>query len=77
MALKISRKQKAALASYGRSLAAMLVLAYVVVADDKAPWELTSGQWTEIANALWASLIPVFMRWINPNDKAYGRGVSE
>jgi hypothetical protein len=32
-----------------------------------------SGEWLLVANALWASLVPVALRYINKMDPAFGR----
>ena len=61
--MKLEKKQKAMLASYGRSvLGAGLALYIAGVADPKELWA-----------ALIAALAPVFLRAINPNDPAFGR----
>ena len=37
------------------------------------PLDFASGDWLLVANALWASLIPVVLRYINKMDPAFGR----
>ena len=59
--MKIISEQKAIAQSYGRSVLAAAVATYTATQD----WKLT-------LNALWAAVIPVVMRYANPNDKAYG-----
>ena len=57
-------KQLVALfASYGRSLLAAGLALYAAGVTDP----------TQLANALWAALLPVAIRYVNPNDPAFGR----
>jgi hypothetical protein len=59
----MNAKTKALLASYGRSvLGAALALYLSGVTNPK-----------ELLNALLAALVPVIIRYINPNDPAFGR----
>jgi len=60
-------KDKAMLASYGRSVIAAVVA--IVATGNTDPQDL--------AKAATAALLPVIMRWANPNDPAYGRGNSQ
>jgi hypothetical protein len=54
---------KPMLASYARSFLAASIAVYMAgVTDPKAM--LSAGL---------AAVLPVFMRWLNPNDKVYGR----
>ena len=52
----------ALLASYGRSLLAAGIALYAAGVTDPA----------QLANALWAALLPVVIRYVNPNDAAFG-----
>jgi hypothetical protein len=61
--IKLSEQNKAMLASYGRSLLGAAVAAYASTGDPKAA-----------LNALWAAALPVIMRYLNTNDKAFGKG---
>lgn len=60
----MSRHEKALIASYARSfLAAVLTL---WLAGETDPHKLlTAGI---------AAVVPPLLRWLNPNDKAFGRG---
>jgi hypothetical protein len=61
---ELSKQQKCALASYGRSvLAACLAVA---ATGNYAP--------DDLVKAAIAALIPPLMRWANPRDTAFGRG---
>ena len=51
------------LASYGRSLLAAGIALYAAGVTDPM----------QLANALWAALLPVAIRYVNPNDPAFGR----
>jgi hypothetical protein len=61
--LKLSAEFKPMLASYARSFIAASLAVYMAgVTDPKA-----------ILSAGVAAVLPVLMRWLNPNDKVYGR----
>lgn len=55
---------KAMLASYGRSVLGAAIAAYTA----------SGGSPSAALNAVWAALIPVAMRYLNPNDLAFGKG---
>lgn len=55
---------KAMLASYGRSILAAAIAAY----------SASGGNTTATLNAVWAALIPVAMRYLNPKDTSFGKG---
>lgn len=61
--MKISKEQQCALASYARSSAATVLT--VIIAGETSP------------KALWAAVVAAFLppvvRWLNPNDTAFGR----
>lgn len=63
MKFELSAEKKAMIASYARSVIGAGVAVYVSTGDIKAA-----------ANALWAAALPVLMRYLNPNDPAFGRG---
>lgn len=59
----LKKKQKAMLASYGRSVLGAVAALYIAgVTDPKELWA-----------ALVAALAPVLLRAVNPNDTAFGR----
>lgn len=60
--IKISEQNKALIASYARSVLGAAVAVYVSTGDIKMA-----------ANALWAAVLPVAMRFLNPNDAAFGK----
>lgn len=61
--MKLSKKNKAMLASYGRSVLGAVAALYIAgVTDPKELWA-----------ALVAALAPVALRAVNPNDPAFGR----
>jgi hypothetical protein len=62
--MKISATQKAALASYGRSVLATVLSAVLVGAND----------WSDIFAAFIAAAVPPILRYLNPNDTAFGAG---
>ncbi len=62
MKINLTPAQKALLASYGRSLLACAIATYTAT---QSP--------TATLNAVWAAVIPTAMRYLNPQDKAFGR----
>jgi hypothetical protein len=67
---------KAAIESYARNLFGQVVGAVMIVTQTSgiaSPLEFGSGEWMLVANALWASLIPTALRWVNKKDPAFGR----
>ena len=58
---------KAILASYGRSILGAAIAAYTA----------SGGDPKAALNALWAALIPVAARYLNPNDLAFGKGAEK
>jgi len=64
--MKLTAANKALLASYGRSVLGAAVSTYAATQD----WKVT-------LNALWAAALPVIMRYLNPNDTAFGKGAAE
>lgn len=63
---------KALLASYGRALLATALTATFAIG--KLPIDFTASDWRNVANAIWIAVIPVVIRYLNPNDAAFGRG---
>ena len=61
--MKLTKEQKALLASYGRSVIAAAVAAYSASGRDPKA----------VANAVWAAIIPVAIRYFNPKDGAFGK----
>lgn len=59
----MNNKTKAMLASYARSAIAAALAVYSTGNTDPMDW----------LKAAVAALVPVVMRWANPNDPAYGR----
>jgi hypothetical protein len=61
--MKLNKKHKAMLASYGRSIVGAVAALYVAgITDPKDLWA-----------ALVGALVPVLARAANPNDPAFGR----
>ncbi len=60
----MDKKQLVAmLASYVRSLLAAGIALYAAGVTDPG----------QLANALWAAILPVVIRYVNPNDPSFGR----
>jgi len=69
----MDNKMKAMLASYGRSLMGATFTAVAIVGNGASPLSFSTSQWLDVSNALWASVIPVLLRWANKKDPAFGR----
>ena len=67
---------KAVIESYARNLAGQVLGAIVIVSQTSgisSPLSFGSGEWLLVANSLWASIVPVAIRWFNKKDPAFGR----
>ena len=60
-------KDKALLASYGRSVIAAVIAVYSTGNTDPA----------DLGKAALAALVPVLIQYVNPQDVAFGRGNSQ
>jgi uncharacterized membrane protein YkvA (DUF1232 family) len=66
---------KAVIESYLRNLLGQVIGAVMIVMQTSgvsSPIDFGTGEWLLVANALWASLIPVLLRWVNKADPAFG-----
>ena len=63
MSSLLSENNKKMLASYARSCVAAGLAVYMTGNTNPK----------DIATAAFAGLVPVIMRWLNPNDSAFGR----
>ena len=66
---------KAVIESYLRNLLGQVVGAIMIVMQTSgiaSPVDFGTSEWLLVANALWASLIPVILRWVNKKDPAFG-----
>ena len=62
--------------SYVRNLAGQVIGAVIIVTQTSGistPLDFGSSEWLLVANALWASLVPVALRYVNKKDPAFGR----
>jgi hypothetical protein len=67
---------KAMIESYVRNLAGQVMGAVMIVMQTSgisSPLNFGQGEWLLVANALWASLVPVALRFVNKKDAAFGR----
>lgn len=67
---------KSAIESYARNLLGQIIGAVMIVSQTSglgSPLDFGSGEWLLVANALWASLIPTALRWVNKKDPAFGK----
>ena len=67
-------KTQAILASYGRSVLSAALAAISIIATTKniSPIDFGGAEWTQVANALWAGVVPVLLRYANKKDAAFG-----
>jgi type IV secretory pathway TrbD component len=66
---------KAAVESYLRNLAGQIIGAVMIVIQTSgiaSPIDFGMSEWLLVANALWASIIPTAIRWLNKKDPAFG-----
>lgn len=66
---------KAMIESYVRNLIGQVFGAIVIVTQTSgvaSPVDFGSSEWLLVTNALWASLVPVALRFINKKDPAFG-----
>ncbi len=68
----MSSKTKKALASYGRSFVGAALATFLATGGDI--FALNADGLKAIVSAGVAALLPVALRWANPNDEAFGRG---
>ena len=72
----MSTQTKAMLESYARNLIGQVMGAISIVmatSNISSPLDFGNGEWLLVANSLWASLVPVALRWVNKKDPAFGR----
>lgn len=66
---------KALIESYVRNLIGQVIGAVMIVAQTSgvaSPLDFSGSEWLLVANALWASLVPVALRYVNKKDPAFG-----
>lgn len=66
---------KALIESYLRNLIGQVFGAVMIVIQTSgiaSPIDFTASEWLLVANALWASLVPVALRYLNKKDPAFG-----
>lgn len=71
--MNLTPAHKSMLDSYLRNLLAQVIGAIAIVGNGMNPIEFTASQWAQVSNVLWASLIPVVLRYVNKKDPAFGR----
>jgi len=66
---------QAIITSYARNLLGQVIAAATIVSSTSGisnPLNFHAHQWGLVANSLWASLVPVILRFVNKNDPAFG-----
>ena len=66
----MSKELKATLASWGRSFLAACLAQFLVLGG--GAFDLDNDGWKSVVGAGVAAVVPVAIRWLNPNDKAFG-----
>ena len=72
----MSTQTKAMLESYARNLIGQVMGAISIVmatSNISSPLDFGNSEWLLVANSLWASLVPVALRWVNKKDPAFGK----
>jgi len=64
--MNLSAAHKRLIASYGRSVLGAALATYTATND-----------WKMALNALWAALVPVAMRFLNPADTSFGKNATD
>jgi len=64
--MNLSAAHKRLIASYGRSALGAALATYTATND-----------WKMALNALWAALVPVAMRFLNPADTSFGKNAQD
>jgi hypothetical protein len=65
---------QAMIESYARNLLGQVVAAAAIVssATHVSLFSFGSHEWALVANTIWASLVPVVLRFVNKKDPAFG-----
>jgi len=70
MASPFSKINKALLASWARSFLAACLAQFLVLNDGS--FDLGVDGWRVVISSGIAAVVPVLIRWLNPNDQAFG-----
>ena len=70
---------QALITSYARNLLGQVFAAVTIVSQTSnlSIENFGSSQWSLVANALWGSLVPVALRFVNKQDSAFGLGANK
>jgi hypothetical protein len=52
---------------WGKYLVYSAIMAIGIIG--KSPLDFTGHDWKQTVNAVWISLVPVIIKWANPNDE--------
>jgi hypothetical protein len=66
----MNKEQKALLASWGRSFAAACLAQFLALGG--SAFDLDGDALKSVVAAGLAAILPVVIRWLNPNDVAFG-----
>lgn len=71
----MNKEHKAIIASWGRSFLAACLAQFIALGGGAFNFD-TDG-WKSIISAGLAAVVPVIIRWLNPEDKSFGAGARE
>lgn len=71
----MSKSNQAVIASWGRSFLAACLAQFIALGGSAFNFD-TDG-WKSVISAGLAAVVPVIIRWLNPEDKAFGAGARE
>jgi hypothetical protein len=66
----MNKEQKALFASWGRSFLAACLAQFIAIGG--SAFDVSAEGWKSIVAAGLAAVVPVIIRWLNPEDKAFG-----
>jgi hypothetical protein len=66
----MNKNHKAILASWGRSFAAACLAQFIALGG--SAFDLNGDALKSVLSAGLAAILPVVIRWLNPNDTAFG-----
>lgn len=66
----MSKTQQAVLSSWGRSFLAACLAQFIALGG--GAFDFGADGWKSVLSAGIAAVVPVIIRWLNPDDKAFG-----
>jgi hypothetical protein len=66
----VDKKTQAVIASWARSFLAACLAQFIALGG--GAFDFGADGWKSVLSAGIAAVVPVIIRWLNPNDKAFG-----